>query len=108
MKQIRKVILVLLSILPIKAISFAAEYGESVEFPSVDLKKMEEEFFNKLDNKLLPPKYYVFLEKHEIYTSTELKEERNAGTLYKVLFRYSVERIDSKILASTASSILPD
>lgn len=107
MKQIRKIILALLSILPIQAISFAAEFSESVEFPSVDLKKLEEEFFNKLDNKMLPPKYYTFLEKHEIYSSEELKQE-NADILYKLLFRYSVERIDSKIMASSASSILPD
>lgn len=108
MTKIKKVIFVLLSFLPIHAIALAVEYNANVAFPAIDQKALREEFLKKLDSEQLPEKYYNFLEKNGIFSSDDLIKRESSSILRRVLKKYCEERIDEKVMASIASSILPD
>ena len=108
MKQIKTILLIILSLLPIQAIAYALDYNASIAFPEIDEEKLKEEFFSKLDSDLLPEKYYVFLEKYGVDSSDSLRNQRNTKIFNRLLRQYKIERIDSIHLASGASSVLPD
>lgn len=108
MKKIKKVLFVLLSLLPIQAIALAMEYNSNVALPAIDQDALKEEFLKKLDSEQLPEKYYNFLEKNGIFSTDDLIKRQSSSILRKVLKKYAEERIDEKVMASIASSILPD
>ena len=69
MKLAKKILLVILSTIPLPmAVSFAAEYSENVETPSVTLINITAEFLRRFERNLLDAKYIEYLEENDIYT----------------------------------------
>lgn len=108
MKLVKKILVLILSILPLEAIAHAVEYNENVSTPIIEIADVLEEFMQRLDDQLLPEKYYKFLEQNGIYTSEELRKPENKAILQRVLKQYQRERTNNGNLRSNASSILPD
>lgn len=108
MSIFKRVSVFFLSLLPIKAISYAAEYNSNVEYPILDSQQIKEEFLGKLDNMLLHQKYYDFMAKKNINNTTELLHIKNVTALNSAVKQYAKDKINSKHYSAYASSTVTD
>ncbi len=106
MKNLRKVYLILLSILPISSVSFAAEFERQIgnayneaefDFSGEMLRKLEAES----DQDMSP--YYEFMDKYEIESLETLKTREYKPHLNRMLKFYVDEKFGNN--SSVAASL---
>ena len=107
MKLAKKILLVILSTIPLPmAVSFAAEYSENVETPSVTLINITAEFLRRFERNLLDAKYIEYLEENEIYTVEELNLPENEEIKKIVIDRFLLEYYDERLQTNSVVSVI--
>lgn len=98
MSIFKRSILLLISVLPLKAIAFAAEQALHVEKKQYSDKEIESIFFKRLNNKVLDEHYYDFLLANDVTTSNELQLAANVNIKSKVVGSFKkdfLKKVDS-------------
>lgn len=108
MKPFKKAVLFLASLLPIPAISFAADFNNQIETPQISAFDLEQEFFRRLESDLLPGKYYKFFEQNQIFCPEDLVQPRNQKFRDRALKQFEKDLKDITLMASGANSMIPE
>ena len=99
MNLFKKTIISLLAMLPLGAISYAAEFEQHVDANKVDIKA---EFERRLLDYELPQKYYDFLQRQNIQSLDELVTDENQAQYRRLLEEFEK---DSAILMAVGGTI---
>lgn len=105
MSHIRKIILFLLSFLPIQAIAYAVEYNNTVSSEKINEFDIESEFLERLENGTLTEKYYNFLKKYGIYSVEDLYGNENRRVRARILDAFGKELRDTILMNGSPLSI---
>ena len=87
--KIKKILLSLLTILPISSIAFAAEFQLHNLGEKKCPEEIEEEFLQRLEEQNLPLKYYQFLKKHQIGSTVDLMSDEFASHKKRLIDEYT-------------------
>ena len=108
MNLAKKIILSILSVLPIQAIVFAADFNEQIDTGSLEEAiNLNDEFIRRYDGKFLPDLYYKLLEAEGIYNIDDLLDPENADIIRRALKKFAQDWSDMKLMSSSSSSALP-
>lgn len=97
MSPFKKIILSVLSALPLGSISYAADFQNSVDVK--EITNVQQEFEARLQANELPEKYYNYLGQLNILSMDELVAERNLEHYRKMLKEFELD-IQSGVMAA--------
>jgi len=103
MSPFKKVLLSLLSMLPLGSISYAADFESSVDMNKA--VNVQEEFEIRLERNELPEKYYNYLGQQNILSMDDLVSERNLEHYRKMLKEFELDIKNGVYAAGGAISI---
>lgn len=99
MNLFKKTIISLLAMLPLGAISYAAEFESKVENNKADIKS---EFERRLLEDELPQKYYDYLQRQNILNMDELVDGKNQEHYLRLLKEFEKD-IGSAVMATSGA-----
>ncbi|MBY0316570.1 MAG: hypothetical protein K2Q26_13685 [Bdellovibrionales bacterium] len=108
MYYLKRFLLVVCSLMPIRSIAFAVNFASNVEIPKVSKMELSAEFFRRLDQGLLPDKYFQYFEENGIASSDGLRATSNSKILSNALKRFEKDMLDSALILSATSSVITE
>lgn len=99
MSLFKKTVISLLAILPLGAISYAAEFENNIETNKADIKS---EFERRLLEDELPQKYYDYLQRQNILNMDELVDGKNQEHYLRLLKEFEKD-IGSAVMATSGA-----
>ena len=108
MNLAKKIILSLLSLLPIQAIVFAADFDKQVDTETYEeVINLNDEFIRRYVGKFLPELYYKLLEAEGIENLADLLKPENSEIKRRAIKKFVQDWLDMKLMGSSSSSALP-